>query len=246
MWRIDRDIDGIFTASQTLFRYHTPIENLSFTMDNDGNIVPAECKPKVSKEEEKLSKEDWDSRETSWDFSKNELLKHKSDSKFVIAYNNYCSYWKEKFYKLHSNEEVLNRLFIDIYELQDEITPDVDLKDITISKQESFINDSGELEFDSSEIIKQFISYAVGVMFGRYSLDHDGLHIANQNESIEEANEKFNIQKSTFKIDEDNVIPILDGEWFIDDISERFFQFAKVTFGNESYEKNLDFIANLS
>ena len=81
-------------------------------------------------------------------------------------------------------------------------------------------------------------------MFGRYSLDHDGLHIANQHESIEEVNAKFSITNPTFEADNDNVIPILDGEWFIDDISERFFQFVKVTFGNESYEKNLDFIAN--
>jgi type II restriction/modification system DNA methylase subunit YeeA len=81
-------------------------------------------------------------------------------------------------------------------------------------------------------------------MFGRYSLDHDGLHIANQNESMDEANEKFGITNPTFEVDSDNVIPILDGEWFIDDISERFFQFVKVTFGNESYEANLDFIAN--
>jgi type II restriction/modification system DNA methylase subunit YeeA len=81
-------------------------------------------------------------------------------------------------------------------------------------------------------------------MFGRYSLDHAGLHIANQDESIEDANQKFGITNPTFEADSDNVIPILDGEWFIDDISQRFFQFVKVTFGSESYETNLDFIAN--
>ncbi|NBK98942.1 MAG: BREX-1 system adenine-specific DNA-methyltransferase PglX [Erysipelotrichia bacterium] len=183
-----------------------------------------------------ISKEEWDSRETSWDFTKNELLKHKSDSKIETAYNTYCSYWKEKFYKLHANEEELNKLFIDIYELNDELTPDVDLKDITILKSESIINDNNELEFKRDEIMKQFISYAVGVMFGRYSLDSDGLVVANLNQDYP--------KDTTFEIDDDNVIPILDGEWFIDEISERFFQFVKVTFGNESYEKNLDFIAN--
>jgi sugar-specific transcriptional regulator TrmB len=119
----------------------------------------------------------------------------------------------------------------------------VDFEDITILKQETDIVD-GKLVFNKNEIIKQFISYAVGVMFGRYSLDHDGLHISNQNESIAEANLKFGITNPTFEADDDNVIPILDGEWFIDDISERFFQFVKVTFGNDSYESNLDFIAN--
>ena len=190
-----------------------------------------------------ISKTEWDSRELSWNFSKNELLKYSLFQKIEDAYNNYCSHWKDKFYQLHANEEQLNRVFIEIYELQDELTPDVDFEDITILKQETDIVD-GKLVFNKNEIIKQFISYAVGVMFGRYSLDHDGLHIANQNESIEEANAKFGITNLTFEADGDNVIPILDGEWFIDDISQRFFQFVKVTFGKESYEANLDFIAN--
>jgi hypothetical protein len=122
-----------------------------------------------------ISKEEWDSREISWDFTKNELLKYKSDSKIETAYNNYCQVWSEKFYKLHENEEELNRLFIDIYELGDELTSDVDLKDITILKSESIINEDKNIEFKADEIMKQFISYAVGVMFGRYSLDSDGL-----------------------------------------------------------------------
>lgn len=181
-----------------------------------------------------ISKEDWDSRETSWDFSKNELLKHKSDSKLETAYNNYCSYWKEKFYKLHSNEEELNRLFIDIYELQDEITPDVDLNDITILKQETNISDSGELEFDSSEIMKQFISYTVGVMFGRYSLDSDGLVVANLNQELP--------KDSSYEIDDDNVIPVLEDDYFSDDISSRIINFVKTTFGTESLSANINFI----
>ncbi len=189
-----------------------------------------------------ISKEEWDSRETSWDFSKNELLKHKSDSKIETAYNNYCSYWREKFYKLHANEEELNRLFIDIYELNDELTPDVALKDITILKSESIINDNNELQFKADEIIKQFISYAVGVMFGRYSLDHEGLHVANMNQSLEDANSKFNIQNSTFKADDDNVFPVLDDEYFNDDIVSRFISFVKTTFGEQNLSENIKFI----
>ena len=181
-----------------------------------------------------ISKEEWDSRETSWDFTKNELLKHKSDSKIETAYNNYCSYWKEKFYQLHSNEEELNRLFIDIYELQDEITPYVELKDITILKQESFINDNNELEFNSDEIMKQFISYAVGIMFGRYSLDQEGLIVSNLNQDYP--------KDTTFEIDDDNVIPVLEDDYFSDDIASRIINFVKTTFGSESLSENIYFI----
>ncbi|MCT7518897.1 BREX-1 system adenine-specific DNA-methyltransferase PglX [Aliarcobacter cryaerophilus] len=188
-----------------------------------------------------ISKEDWDSRETSWDFSKNELLKHKSDSKIETAYNNYCSYWKEKFYKLHSNEEELNRLFIDIYELQDELTPDVDLKDITILKSESIINDRGELEFKADEIMKQFISYSVGVMFGRYSLDSDGLVVSNLgSETL--VSQMTDETKVSFPIDDDNVIPVLEDDYFSDDIASRVINFVKTTFGSQNLSENINFI----
>jgi hypothetical protein len=90
--------------------------------------------------------------------------------------------------------------------------------------------------------MKEYISYAGGVMLGRYSLDHEGLHIADTGVSLKEANAKFNITKLTFEADDDNVIPILDGDWFTDDITERFYQFVKVTFGEEHYEENIQFI----
>ncbi|MGJ0456977.1 BREX-1 system adenine-specific DNA-methyltransferase PglX [Aliarcobacter cryaerophilus] len=181
-----------------------------------------------------INEEEWDSRETSWDFTKNELLKYKSDSKIETAYNNYCSYWREKFYKLHANEEELNRLFIDIYELGDELTPDVALKDITILKSESIINDNNELEFKADEIMKQFISYAVGVMFGRYSLDSDGLVVANLNQDYP--------KDSTFEIDDDNVIPVLEDDYFSDDIASRVINFVKTTFGAQNLSENINFI----
>jgi len=188
----------------------------------------------ISKINIDISKEEWDSRETSWDFTKNELLKHKSDSKIETAYNNYCSYWSEKFYKLHANEEELNRLFIDIYELGDELTPDVALKDITILKSESIINDNNELEFKADEIMKQFISYAVGVMFGRYSIDSDGLVVANLNQDYP--------KDTTFEIDDDNVIPVLEDDYFSDDIASRIINFVKTTFGAEGLSENINFI----
>ena len=193
-----------------------------------------------------ISKEEWDSRETSWDFKASPLLIENGElkienGKIEEAYNRYCEYWREKFYQLHKNEEELNRLFIEIYELQDELTPDVPLEDITILKNEAKIVD-GKLVFRADEIMKQFISYGVGVMLGHYSLEHEELHIADMGVSLEEANLKFNIQNSTFEIDDDNIIPVLEDDYFKDDIASRFVQFVKATFGEEHLSENVRFI----
>ena len=181
-----------------------------------------------------ISHEEWDSRETSWDFTKNELIKHKSDSKIETAYSNFCDYWRNKFIQLHVNEEELNRLFIDIYKLQDELTPDVELKDITILKQESHIDDNGDLVFNADEIMKQFISYGVGCMFGRYSLDKNGLVVANMGQEIS--------TNATFAIDDDNIIPVLEDDCFSDDIASRLIEFVKVVFDAEHHAENIRFI----
>ncbi len=194
-----------------------------------------------------ISKEEWDSRETSWDFRINELIRMKNEKlkmkscKFEDAYNAYCDYWREKFFRLHANEEELNRLFIEIYGLQDELTPDVPLEDITILKNEAKIED-GKLVFQKEEIVKQLISYGVGVMFGRYSLDHEGLHIADMGVSLEEANEKFGIDHPTFEADDDNIIPVLEDDYFDDDIVGRFREFLKAAFGEEYLEENIRFV----
>lgn len=186
-----------------------------------------------------ISKEDWDSRESSWDFTKNDLLKY-TNSCLKSAYEKYCDYWKEKFYQLHKNEEELNRLFIEIYELHDELAPDVELKDITILREETKINENNQLEFEKDSVIKQFISYSVGCMLGRYSPDKEGLILANQGETIQDFLEK--IPDPSFMLDENNVIPILDEEYFKDDIVNQFKKFLKVTFGEENYEENLKFV----
>ena len=196
-----------------------------------------------------ISKEDWDSRETSWDFRTNELVRILNDEflilnekpKLEMVYNRYCEYWSEKFYKLHANEEELNRFFIDIYELGDELTPDVALKDITILKSESIINEDKNIEFKADEIMKQFISYAVGVMFGRYSLDKDGLQIANLGSEIL-ISQMTDETKVSFPIDDDNVIPVLEDDYFSDDIASRVINFVKTTFGSESLSENINFI----
>jgi len=162
-------------------------------------------------------------------------------SKIEDAYNAYCDYWREKFFQLHRNEEELNHLFIDIYELQDELTPDVPLEDITILKNEAKIVD-GELVFQADEIMKQLVSYGVGVMFGRYSLDHDGLHIADMGVSPQEADAKFGIGRPSFEADEDNIIPVLEDAYFDDDIVGRFYAFLKAAFGEEHLEENIRFV----
>jgi len=188
-----------------------------------------------------ISKEEWDSRETSWDFRINELIRMKNEElkmkncKLEDVYNRYCDYWREKFFTLHANEEELNRLFIEIYELGEELTPDVELKDITILKNEAKIIDS-ELVFQAEEIMKQFISYGVGVMFGRYSLDSDGLLIADMGQDVPTS--------ASFVIDDDNIIPVLEDDYFSDDIASRFVQFVKVVFGEESLSENIAFLEN--
>jgi len=182
-----------------------------------------------------ISKEEWDSRETSWDFSQSELLKHKSNDSLETAYDNYCRYWEEKFFTQHKNEEELNRLFIEIYGLENEMTPEVELKDITLLKTETKIED-WKLIFQKEEIIKQFISYAVGWMMWRYSLDSEWLAFAGW---------EFDMSKySSFKADDDGIIPVLSDEYFEDDIVARFKKFVKVAFGEEKLNKNLDFIAS--
>ncbi|MDB4717024.1 BREX-1 system adenine-specific DNA-methyltransferase PglX [Flavobacteriaceae bacterium] len=155
----------------------------------------------------------------------------------------YKQYWTTKFVQLHRKEEELNRQFIDIYGLQDELTPDVPLEDITILKEEISIV-SGELVFDQEEVFSQFISYAVGCMFGRYSLDKEGLILANQGETLQDYLLKVEKQESelSFVLDDDNIIPILDDEWFEDDIVGRFYAFLKASFGEQNFEKNLSFV----
>lgn len=189
-----------------------------------------------------ISKKEWNSRETSWDFIQNELIKHKSQD-LEETYDLYQQYWQNKFFQLHENEEALNRQFIDIYGLQDELTPDVPLEDITILKDETKIVNN-QLVFQAKEVFAQFVSYAVGCMFGRYSLDKPGLILANQGQTLEDYLKSVGSSgvETSFMPDDDNIIPILNDEWFEDDIVGRFYEFLKVSFGTENFDKNLAFV----
>ncbi len=181
-----------------------------------------------------IAKDDWDSFETSWDFKIHPLLtferktiyKNNGVSSYKIKdaffwWNNECDI---RFNQLKANEEELNRIFIDIYGLQDELDPYVEDKDVTVRK--------ADLERD----IKSLISYAVGCMFGRYSLDTEGLAYAGG---------EFDWDKyQSFVPDKDNIIPICDDEYFEDDIVGRFIKFIEVVYGKSTLDENLSFIAS--
>ena len=169
------------------------------------------------------SKQDWDAFEISWDFKKHPLLFHNTN-KLSVAFEMWSKECDERFTQLKENEEELNRIFIDIYGLQDELTPEVEDKNVTVRQA------------DLQREIKSLISYAVGCMFGRYSLDKDGLIYAG--------GEWDNSKYDTFIPDEDNCIPITDEEYFSDDIVGRFVEFVKTVYGADTLEENLDFIAN--
>lgn len=210
-------------------------ENTSIVIDNTSKAI-------------KISKQDWDSYETSWDFTSLPLLqKEYKKSSLEESYKTLRAFWQTQVDTMKKLEEENNDIFIKAYGLEDELKPEVPLKEITLTCNPVYRYDAkkSKEELDTLQLegtMKEYISYGVGVMLGRYSLDHDGLHQANQNESLDEANAKFNIQNPTFEADDDNVIPILDGDWFTDDISERFLQFVKLTFGDEYYEENVQFI----
>ena len=193
-----------------------------------------------------IGRDDWDSYETSWDFNILPILHQEYiQKKLKATYNNLHSHWHEMVIKMQLIEEENNRIFIKAYGLQDELTPEVPLKEITLTCNPHYryggVKTEEELEsLLQADTMKEFISYAVGCMLGRYSLDKPGLILANQGETIEDYLRQ--IPEPTFPADDDNVIPMLDGDWFTDDISEGFKKFLKVTFGEDHYEENLKFI----
>ena len=182
-----------------------------------------------------ISKYDWDSFETSWDFKVHPLVELRSagasiwgdnapSAKISYAYKSWSMVCEERFNQLKANEEELNRIFIDIYGLQDELTPEVEDKDVTVRKA------------DLVRDIRSFISYAVGCMFGRYSLDVEGLAYAG--------GEWDNSKYTAFIPDTDDIIPICDEEYFEDDIVSRFIEFVSVVYGSDTLEENLKFITD--
>lgn len=196
-----------------------------------------------------ISKQDWDAHETSWDFQTSPLLEQMKESHSMLQImENYKQYWEEKFYQLHANEEELNRQFIEIYGLQDELTPDVPLDEVTILQKGEISIEDNKLVWHDDIIVKQFISYLVGCFMGRYSIDKPGLIIASQHQDLNEIGLKVegldNGAEGRLQIDDDGIIPILDVEYFADDMTVRIEQAVKTIFGEESYQDNLSYINN--
>lgn len=204
--------------SPTLDYHEGPISRVPIIVSDQKEQIEIIVKQNVE-----ICKNDWDSFETSWDFKKHPLICYEAD-KVSVAFEIWSKECENHFNQLKANEEELNRIFIDIYGLQDELTPEVEDKDVTVRK--------ADLQRD----IKSLISYAVGCMFGRYSLDEDGLAYAG--------GEWDNSKYDTFIPDEDNCIPITDEEYFEDDIVGLFCAWLKKVYGEDTLEENLDFIAN--
>ena len=218
-----------------------------------------------------ISREDWDSHETSWDFQRNELLTMDLDvlfenvdwlidkeyretgrrvyiepagpepEKLEWCYTTYCQKWERLFDQLHRNEEELNRQFIEIYGLQDELTPDVPMDEITILQQGEISIKNNQIVWHPDVIMKQLISYAVGCMMGRYSIDKPGLILANQGDGIEQFNKL--VPNSRFEVDDDGIVPLMSAQSdFADNATVRFKHWLSVTFGEETLVENLNFI----
>ena len=199
-----------------------------------------------------ISKQDWDSHETSWDFEANPLVALRNEkvaqgnlessfrlSNFVEEFE---TQWTERFMQLHQNEEELNRQFISIYGLEDELTPDVPLDEITILQQGEISIVNNGLEWHEDVLMKQLISYAVGVWMGRYKLGQKGLHIAHPNPTDKELQEYWYGGVQVY-IDEDGLIPVLpQSSPFDDNLSSRISDFVRITFGEDKLTENLNYI----
>lgn len=236
------------------------------------DIVVQDIISAIVSENISISRSDWDAHETSWDFQRNELLsidtstymenidykieKHFEETGEHISIDpvapklgslewrmeQYKTKWERKFMQLHKNEEELNRQFIDIYGLQDELTPDVPLNEITILQQGEISIEDNHIVWHDDAIIKQLISYAVGCMLGRYRLDKPGLHIAHPNPTDEEI-APYEYNGEQWEIDDDGIMPLMPNDCgFSDNASARFADFIRVALGNEEHVANLNYV----
>ena len=244
-----------------------------------GNIpyLPISNIDKVVKQNIYISKSDWNSHESSWDFETNPLLTINENThinKKIEQQNNeigeyiyidlatpkpdslkwlveqYKKKWEQMFSQLHENEEELNRQFIEIYGLQDELTPDVPIDEITILQQGeiSFVpSEEGEdvpkvMKWNDDVIIKQLISYAVGCMMGRYRLDKPGLHIAHPEPTAEEI-APYSYHGRKYDIDDDGILPLMNSDCgFSDNAPLRMADFVRIAFGEETQVENLNYM----
>lgn len=202
-----------------------------------------------------ISNKDWDAHETSWDFKTNELYRlalgltyDQIESSYINTGLNlsleevvsrYTQYWYEKFMQLHANEEELNRQFIKIYDLQEELTPDVPFNEITILQRGEINISNNQIVWNKDVIMKQFISWMVGCFMGRYSADKPGLIIASQGQKVED----LDLPAMTLEIDDDGIIPIIqESDFFTDDMTQRIEAGVKALFGEQNFYDNMKYI----
>ena len=198
-----------------------------------------------------FAKSDWDAYETSWGFTTLPLLSpaHRGET-LADSYATLRAHWQSMTDEMKALEEENNRIFIHAYGLQDELTPEVPIEEITLTCNPAYRYGVKGTEEDRearlrADTMSEFLSYAVGCMFGRYSLDAPGLILANHGERLEDYLARLaekGIPEPRFMPDADNVIPVLDGDWFADDITERFRLFLRVTFGEAHFQENLRYI----
>ena len=221
------------------------ISSLPYTSNIDTSIV-SKC---IS-----ISKSDWDSHETSWDFESNPLIalrnqfgtdgRQSMSFKIEALMKDFKAHWEYQFNKLHQNEEELNRQFISIYGLEEELTPDVPMDEITILQQGEISIEDNRIEWHDDVLIKQFISYAMGCWMGRYRLDRPGLNIAHPNPT-EEEKAAYSIYGETFEIDDDGIVPLLPSDSpFTDNAINRLEAFVRLVFGENTFKDNWNFITN--
>jgi type II restriction/modification system DNA methylase subunit YeeA len=228
----------LLALSPTLDFHEGPVGRLPYSDAAGADALSTSCVA--------LARTDWDAFETSWDFTTLPLLapEHR-DQTLAASYAALRAHWQGMTDEVQRLEEENNRIFIDAYGLQDELTPEVPLEEITLTCNPAYRygGKATEAELEArllSDTMAEFLHYAVGCMFGRYSLDAPGLILANQGEGL--ADYLARIPEPSFDVDGDNVIPMLDGDWFADDITERFRKFLRVTFGEAQFQENLAFI----
>lgn len=209
-------------------------------IDNNSPIIESLVSQNIS-----ISKSDWDAHETSWDFQENELVrlgKEQGEGSHRLSdlMDAYREYWTEQFLQLHANEEELNRQFIKIYGLEDELTPDVPPEEITILQQGEIYIENGQIVWQNDVIVKQLISYAVGCMLGRYRLDKPGLHIAHPEPTAEEI-AAYTFNGKQWSIDEDGILPLMPSDTdFADNATVMFKRWLVVAFGEDTLVDNLN------
>lgn len=238
---------GLLNSPVTMHALRTLNPTLNLNPGNlaDIPVIPAGATDAAA-HCEIISKLDWNSYEISWEFSTLPLLHPDHRHPTVKAsYQKLSAHWREMTLELKRLEQENNRIFIDAYGLQDELTSDVQLNEITLTCNPHYRygGDKTEEELEAmllADTMRELVSYAVGCMLGRYSLDKPGLILANQGETL--ADYLAQVPEPSFPADDDNVIPVLDGDWFADDITLRFRQFLRVAFGEAHYDENLAFI----